>query len=224
VIAVGDEAQRERKTGEQQRPGVQVGDRASVGETDPCHPVMKVLAVGAVDRLAVLQPLEHDEGRVQEGNRQQDQGQHEGHDGRRLDRRLDGDHAHQQAQQVRPAIAHEARRGREVVDQEAERRPGRQRRQHARRRAVQIKGDHRQRERDDHTYARRQAVDAVGEVDDVHHRHEADHRQHRPRVGNAGVGEVQFADERQRDRLHSHAEVHGDHRRSDLSSQLDDRR
>ncbi len=213
MVRVGDEAQRQREPGEHQRPGVQVGDRAPVGEADPRHPVVEVLAVGLVDRLAVLQPLEHDEGRVQEGDRQQDQGQHEGDHRRRLDRRLDRYHAHQQAQQVRAAVAHEARRGREVVEQEAECCSGRERRQHARLCAVQVEGDHRERHRDDHAYTRRQAVDAVGEVDDVHHRHQADHRQHRSGVRHAGVGEVQFADERQRDRLHRDAEVHDDHRR-----------
>ncbi len=35
---------------------------------------------------------------------------------------------------------------------------------------------------------------------------------------------MQFADERQRDRLHRHAEVHGDHRRRELPGELDDRR
>ena len=35
-----------------------------------------------------------------------------------------------------------------------------------------------------------------------------------------GVGEVQFADERQRDRLHRHAVVHDDHRREDLAGEL----
>jgi hypothetical protein len=145
MVRVGDEAQGEREASEHQRPGVQVGDRAPVGEADAGHPVVEVLAVGLIDRLAVLEALEHDEGRVQEWDREQDQGQHERDDGGRLDRRLDRDHAHQQAEQVRAAVAHEAGGGREVIEQETERRPSRQRRQHARLGAVEVEGDHRQR-------------------------------------------------------------------------------
>ena len=181
---------------------------------------MEVLAVGPVDGLLVLEALEHHERRVQEGHREQDQGKHEGHHGRRLHRRLDRDGAHQQAEQVGAAVSHEARGGREVEDQEPQRRAGRERREHARLRALQIERDHRHRDGDDHAHARRQPVDAVGEVDHVHHQHEADHGEDRPRVGGAGVGEMKRADPRQRDRLHRDAEVHHDHRREHLTGEL----
>jgi hypothetical protein len=45
MIGIGDEAKRQRKPREHQRPGVQIGDRAPVGEADARHPVMEVLAV-----------------------------------------------------------------------------------------------------------------------------------------------------------------------------------
>jgi len=220
VVAVGDEAQRQRHAGEQQCPRVQVGDRAAAGEADARHAVVEVLAVGTVDRLAVLQALEHDEGRVQERHGQQDQRQHERHDRLGLDGRLDGDDPHQQAEQLRSAVAHEALGGREVVDQEAERGAGGQRGEHPRFLAAQVEGEHGHRGGDDRAHARGEAVDAVGEVDDVHQQHEADHRQHRAGVGGPGVGEREVADERQRDLLHGDAVVHDDHRREHLAEEL----
>ncbi len=224
MVAVGDEAQRQREPREHQRPRVQVGDRAPAGEADPRHSMVEVLAVGTVDRLAVLEPLEHDERRVEERHGEQDQRQHERDDRRRLDRRLDRDHAHHQAEQVRAAVAHEARRGREVVEQEAERRPRRQRRQHARLRAPEVERDHRHRRGDDRADARREAIDAVGEVDDVHHQHEPEHGQHRAGVRHAGVRERERADERQRDRLHRDPEVHDDDGGRHLTRELGGRR
>jgi hypothetical protein len=182
--------------------------------------MVKVLAVRPVDRLLVLQALEHDEGRIEEGNRQQDERQHEGHDGSRLDRRLDRDHAHQQPEQVRAAVTHEARCGREVVNQEAERGARGQRGDHPGLLAPQVKGDHRHRRGDDRADSRREAIDAVREVDHVHHHHEPEHCQQRSGVRHAGVGEMQQADEGQRDRLHRNAEMHDDHRRDDLAGEL----
>jgi hypothetical protein len=220
VVAVGNEAQRQRETREEQRPCVQVGDRAPAREADAGHAMVEVLAVGPVYRLLVLQPLEHDERRVQERDGEQDQRQHQGHDGGRLDGRLDGDHAHQQAEQVGAAVAHEALGRREVVDQEAERGTGGERSQHSGLLAVQIEGDHRHRRGDDRADARRQAIDAIGEVDDVHHHDEPEHGHQGPGVGDARVWEVQQPDERQRDRLHRDSVVHDDHRRHDLAGEL----
>ncbi len=220
MVAVGDETQRQREPGEHQRPGVQVGDRAAAREADPGHAMMEVLAVGAVDGLLVLEPLQHHEGRVQERHGEQDQRQHQRDHGLGLDRRLDRDHAHQQAEQVRAAVAHEARGRREVPDQEAERGAGRDRGQHARRLTAEVEGDHGHRAGDDRADARREAVDAVGEVDDVHHQHEAEHGEDRAPVRDARVREVEFADERQRDHLHGHAVVDDDRRREHLPEQL----
>jgi hypothetical protein len=95
VVAVGDEAQREREAGEHQGPGVEVGDGAPAGEADAGHAVVEMLAIGAIDGLLVLQPLEHHEGGVEEGDRQQDERQHEGDDGGGLHGGLHGDHPHQ---------------------------------------------------------------------------------------------------------------------------------
>ena len=131
VVAVGDEAQRQREPGEHQRPGVEVGDRAPAGEADARHAVMEVLAVGGVDRAPVLQPLEHDESRVEERHGEQDQRQHEREHDFGLDGALDGEAAHQQAEQVGTAVAHEARGRGEVVEQEAERGAGDDRGEHA---------------------------------------------------------------------------------------------
>jgi hypothetical protein len=71
MVAVGDKPESQGKPGQQQRPDVQVGDRAPARKTDPGHSVMEVLAVPPVDRLAILQPLEHHERRVEEGHCQQ---------------------------------------------------------------------------------------------------------------------------------------------------------
>ena len=57
-----------------------------------------------------------------------------------------------------------------------------------------------------------EAVDAVGEVDDVHHRHEADDRD-RP----AGAAEVDRAEERRRDVADLDAGADRDDRRDDLA-------
>ena len=56
-------------------------------------------------------------------------------------------------------------------------RAGGERGQHAGARAVQRQGDDRERRRRDHADARGQPVDAVDEVDHVHHRDDPDHRQ-----------------------------------------------
>jgi hypothetical protein len=186
--------------------------------------MVEVLAVGGVDRALVLQSLEHHECGVQERDGQQDQRQHERHDHRRLDSCLDGHHAHQQAQQVGPAIAHEARGGREIVDQEAQRRACRERRQHPRFGAIEVEGDDRERAGDDHANAGGETVYAIGEVDDVHHHNEADHGQRRARVRGARVWEVQRAGERQGDRLDGDAEMHDDHGGGDLADELYERR
>ena len=110
------------------------------------------------------------------------------------------------------------------MDQEAERRTGRQRRQHTRFGAVEIKGDDRQRSRDDHAHTGRQPIDAVGEVDDVHHHHQSEHRERRAGVGGAGFGEMQGAGEWEGDRLDCDAVVHDHHGSRDLPGELDDRR
>ncbi len=220
MVAVGDEAQRQRDAGEHQRPGVEERDRAPAREADPRHAVMEVLAVGPIDRLLVLQPLEQHEGRVEERHREQDQRQHEGHDGGRLDRRLDDHDSHQQPEQVGAAVAHEARRGREVEHQEAERGAGGDRGQHAGLLTPEVERDHGHRAGDDRADPRRQAVDPVGEVDDVHQEDEAEHGDDRPRVRHARVGELEFAGERQRDRLHRDAVMDDDHRREDLAGEL----
>ncbi len=220
MVAVGNEAQRQRDAREHQRPGIEVGDRAPPREADPRHAVMEVLAVGSVDGLLVLHPLEHDEGGVEEGHREQDQRQHQRHHRSGLDRCLDGDHAHQQPEQVRAAVAHEARRGREVEDQEAQRGARRDRREHTRLLAPEVERDHGHRCGDDRADTRGEPIDAVGEVDDVHQEHETEHGEDRPGVRHARVREVQFADERQRDRLHGDAVVNDDHGRDHLAGEL----
>ena len=75
VVGVGDEAQGDGEPGEHQRPAVEVEDGAADAEADPGHAVMEVLAVGLVERLVVLEPLEHDERRVEERHGEQDQRQ-----------------------------------------------------------------------------------------------------------------------------------------------------
>ena len=224
VIAVGHEAQRQREAREHQRPRVQVSDRPPAAEADPRHPVMEVLAVGSIDRLPVLQPLEHHEGRVEERHGQQDQRQHERHDRGCLDGCLDRDDAHQQPQQLGSAVAHEARGRREVEEQEPERRSGRHGRQDGRLLAAQVERDDGHGRGDDGADAGRQPVDSVGEVDDVHHHDQPEHAQDRTGVSDAGVGEVHQAHEWQRDRLDGHAEVDDDDRREHLAGELDRRR
>jgi hypothetical protein len=110
------------------------------------------------------------------------------------------------------------------VHEEAERRAGGQRSEHSRSGTLEIEGDDRERAGDDHAYACREPIHAVGEVDDVHHHHEPDHGERRPGVGGPRFGEGERAHKRERDRLDSHAEVHDDDRRRDLAGELDDRR
>jgi hypothetical protein len=222
VVGVGNEAQGERETGKHQGPRVQVGDRAPAGEADTGHAVVEVLAVGSVDRALVLQSLEHHESGVQEGDREQDQGQHKGHYDRRLDGGLNRHHPHQQAEQVRAAIAHEARGGREVVHEKAERGARGNGSEHSRFGSVEVEGNDRERAGDDHAHTRREPVHSIREVDDVHHHHEPHDGEGRPRVGGARVGEVQGAHERQRDRLDGDAEVHDHDGRRDLAGELHD--
>jgi hypothetical protein len=110
------------------------------------------------------------------------------------------------------------------VHEKAERGAGGERGEHSRLDAVEVERDDRERAGDDHAHAGGEPVHAVGEVDHIHHRDEPEHGQRRTGVGGARFGERERADERQRDRLHDHAEVHDDHRRGDLAGELDDRR
>ena len=82
---------------------------------------------------------------------------------------------------------------------------------------VEADRDHGERERDDRRDTRRQPVHAVGEVDDVHQRHEADDGDHATLVR-----ELQQAHERQRDVLHDDSVVHDDQRREHLPAELQD--
>jgi hypothetical protein len=117
-------------------------------------------------------------------------------------------------------VAHEHRRRIEVVKQEPERRPGGERGQHRRAGHVQAERDDRERDPVDRAQPGGQPVDPVGEVDDVHQRHQPDHRQDA-----ALVGERQQTDpQRQRHVGHHRAALHRDHRRHDLADQLDPRR
>ena len=79
-------------------------------------------------------------------------------------------HPEQVAEEVRTRVAHEAGRGRKAVAEEAERRAGGQRGEHAGGVAVERERDDRQGSRRDHADARGQAVHPVGQVDDVHDR------------------------------------------------------
>ncbi len=218
MVAVGDKAQRQCQARQHQRPGIQIRDRAPAAEANASHAVVEVLAVAFINGLLVLQALEHNESRIQERHSQQDQRQHKAHDRGRLNRTLDHHAAHQKAQQVRAAVPHEARRRRKVVDQKAQRRACRQRRQHPRRGPSQIEGDHSQSRRNDRAHPRRQPIHAVAEVDDVHQRHQPHHGH-----GPARVGEAQPAHERQRYVMHHHPVVHDHKRRHDLPRELDRR-
>jgi hypothetical protein len=84
--------------------------------------------------------------------------------------------------------------------------------------AVQVEGDDREGERADRADPGGEAVDAVAEVDDVHHRHQADDRD---RAG--GAAEVHRAQERRRDVADLDARADRDDRRDDLTGQLDRR-
>jgi hypothetical protein len=110
------------------------------------------------------------------------------------------------------------------VDQKAERRAGGERGEHTGFDATEIERDDGKRAGDDHAHPGGEPVDAVGEVDDVHHHDEPDHGERRSGVRGAGFGEGERADERQGDRLHDDAEVHNDDRRRDLPGELHDRR
>ena len=187
AVAVGvvDEAQRDGEAGEHQRPGVEEEHRRAHAVADPRHAVVQVLLVGGVDGPAVLQALEHDERGVEERHGEQDQRQREGDDRRGLQVALDRDRAHQQAEQVRSGVAHEARRRREVVDEEAERGARGDCGEDAARvlGLVEAEGDHGEGDRDDPADPGREPVDAVGEVDDVHQGDEEDRGDRGPASG-----------------------------------------
>jgi len=106
------------------------------------------------------------------------------------------------------------------VDQKAQGGAGGEGGKDARRGATQVERDDRHRGGDDRADARRQTVDAVGEVHDVHHRHQPDHGERRPGIRRSGIGQGKFAHEWQRDLLDSHAEVHDDHGSRHLARQL----
>ena len=201
VVRVRDEAHRDREAGEQERPRVQVEDRAPLAEADPRHAVVEVVRVGRPRRAPVLEPPRDHEARVEERHGEDRERADERDQRVRLQRALHGGAAEQVAEQQRAAVAHEDRRRVEVVDQEAERRARDDRRQHAGARAPEVERDDREGDRADRAHAGREPVDAVGEVHDVHQPDEADHRQRaaEPRA------EVERAEERQRDVLDAHA-------------------
>ena len=83
--------------------------------------------------------------------------------------------------------------------------------------AAEVEGDDRERDRADRADAGGQAVDAVGEVDDVHHRDEAERRSAAPPAS----PKLDRADERQRDVRDLDARGDRDRRRDDLAGELD---
>ena len=103
----------------------------------------------------------------------------------------------------------------EVVKQKPERRARRQRGQDPGRADVQIESDDRERDAVDRAQPGRQTIDAVGEVDDVHHSHEPEDRQVIARVR-----ELERSYERERQIGHLDSALDREHRRSDLSRQL----
>ena len=102
------------------------------------------------------------------------------------------------------------------MKQEAERRAGGDRSQNAAGVLLEVERDDRERRGDDRADPRRETVDAVGEVDHVHHRDEADHGQR-----GAGLREREGAEERKRDVGHVDAAAYRDDRREDLPGELD---
>ncbi len=216
VVGVRDETQGDREATEQQRPGVQVDQRLALAEADAVEAMVEVVGVGDVDLAPVLHALEDDEGRVQERHGEDDQRDDQREDRLGLDRALDRDAPEQEAEQVRTAVAHVDRGRREVVHQEPGRGAGGASGEDGGVALIQVEGDDRERRRGDRADAGRQTVDAVGEVDDVHHRDEADDRH-----GTAGRAEVNRAEERERDVGGLDPADHGDDRRRDLAEQLD---
>ena len=79
----------------------------------------------------------------------------------------------------------------------------------------QVERDDRERDPVDRAQTGGQAVDAVGEVDDVHQADEPDHGEHAARVW-----ELDQADEGDRDVGHHRAGFDGDHGDGDLPEEL----
>ena len=119
VLGVGHEAHRQRERRQRQRPPVQVEHGPPLGEADVGEAVVEVPSVGRVDGPAVLDPLGHHEGRVERRHGQDQQREEQRHDRRRLEDALDRHAREQQAEQVRPGVAHEDRGRVEVVPEEA---------------------------------------------------------------------------------------------------------
>ena len=91
----------------------------------------KCLASAAVDRRRYFSRLATTKPVSRNGTARITSGPTSAINGVGLERALDGDAAEQQPEQVRAAVAHEDRRRVEVVDEEAERRAGGDRREHA---------------------------------------------------------------------------------------------
>ena len=91
---------------------------------------MQVRLIREVERLAVLETPEDDEGRVEDRDGEREEREEEG-DGRgRLQEALDRDAREQEAEKQGPRVPHEDPRGIEVVPQEAEADAGDDRREH----------------------------------------------------------------------------------------------
>ena len=134
-------------------------------------------AVGEVDRLAVLDPLRDDEGRVEQRHGEHEQRQHERREGGGLQHALHGDGREREPEQQRAGVAHEDPRRIEVVAQEAEAGAEHDRRQDRRVRTAEREVDQAERERRDRADAGGEAVQPVEEVDHVHHRDDREHRE-----------------------------------------------
>ena len=138
---------------------------------------MQVLRIGLLDRLVVMHAPDDGDERIRDGNGRDDDGRDHDHERGRADDAQKRDDAEHGAEEQRSRIPHEDARGIEVVTQEPEAGAQEHDGEHGDFEAELAHADEEERERSDADDACGQAVEAVHEIDDVHERHQVEHRQ-----------------------------------------------
>ena len=175
---------------------MQIRGRASLREADAHEAVVEVVVVGRPRRAPVLQPLQHDEGGVENRHRHHEQRPGQCDRGGRLQHALHGDQREQKSKRERPRVAHEDLRGVVVVAEEAERGAADDGGQHGRISATERDGEQRKRPRGDRHDPCRERIHAVDQVHEI-----GENRHPEERQRNRRPADVVIAEERQRHML-----------------------
>src|SRR5688500_3268869 len=176
ALAERDEARGERRACEHGAPCPEVDHGLPLGEAAADEAVVQVCLVGREHRLAVLQAPRHYEGRVDDGDGEDEEREEKGHGRGGLERSLDRHRREDEAEEHRAGVPHEDPRRVEVVAQEAEAGAGHDRGQDGGVRTPQRERDDGERPAGDRAHTGREPVEPVEEVDHVHDRHDPDER------------------------------------------------